>query len=82
MFEVAVAVQDFPPPPPPVDDGLAEGEVDLHLAAAGLSLFDDDSAAARPHRDDWTALLAWLALRECEPRSDAAAATALRSVSG
>jgi len=48
----------------------------LHLAAAGLSLFDDDSAAARPHRDDWTALLNWLALREREPHSDAGAAVA------
>lgn len=48
----------------------------LHLAAAGLSLFEDDAAAARPHRDDWSALLAWLALREREPRGDAVAAVA------
>lgn len=43
----------------------------LHLAAAGMSLLEDDSSASRGPREDWLALLDWLAQREQDCRRDA-----------
>lgn len=49
---------------------VRDSQIYLRLAAAGMSLFDDDSTAARAHRDDWAPLLDWLAQRESERGAD------------
>ncbi|WP_313920272.1 ParA family protein [Tahibacter sp.] len=48
---------------------IRDSQVYLKMAAAGMSLFEDDSTAARGHRDDWAALIEWLTLREQERRA-------------
>jgi chromosome partitioning protein len=50
---------------------VRDSQLYLRLAAAGMSLFDDESAATRSHRDDWAPLLDWLAQRERERRGGA-----------
>jgi chromosome partitioning protein len=45
---------------------VRDSQIYLKMAAAGMSLFEDDSTAARSHRDDWAALIDWLTLREQE----------------
>lgn len=45
---------------------VRDAQIYLRLGGAGLSVFEDDSAAARPHREDWSALLDWLELRRQE----------------
>lgn len=49
---------------------VRDSQIYLKMAAAGMSLFEDDSTAARSHRDDWAALIEWLALREQERRTN------------
>lgn len=39
---------------------VRDSQVYVALAENGRSLFDDDSSAARPHREDWAPLLEWL----------------------
>lgn len=45
---------------------VRDSQVYVRLAAAGMSLFDDDASATRSHREDWAPLLEWLAQRERE----------------
>ncbi|TDR45764.1 chromosome partitioning protein [Tahibacter aquaticus] len=45
---------------------VRDSQTYVRLAGSGLSLFEDDSAAARSHRDDWNPLLSWLEQRAAE----------------
>jgi len=49
---------------------VRDSQLYLRLAATGMSLFDDDSATTRAHREDWAPLLEWLATRERERRGE------------
>lgn len=49
---------------------VRDSQVYVAAAESGRSLFDDDSSAARPHRDDWQALLDWLARRMALPQGN------------
>lgn len=39
---------------------VRDSQAYVALAESGRSLFDDDSSATRPHREDWKPLLEWL----------------------
>jgi len=49
---------------------VRDSQIYLKMAAAGMSLFEDDSTAARAHREDWAPLIEWLTLREQERRTN------------
>lgn len=48
---------------------VRDSQVYVSLANLGQSVFDNDSAAVRTHRDDWKTLLEWLERRAAESRS-------------
>ncbi|MEP7043474.1 MAG: ParA family protein [Dokdonella sp.] len=45
---------------------VRDSQTYVGFAELGRSIFDDDSAAARSHREDWTPLLQWLDQRAAE----------------
>jgi chromosome partitioning protein len=45
---------------------VRDSQVYVGLGDSGRSIFDDDTSAVRPHREDWAALLEWLARRATE----------------
>lgn len=45
---------------------VRDSQIYVGFADTGRSVFDDDTAAVRPHREDWKGLLEWLARRAAE----------------
>ncbi|MEO8011073.1 MAG: ParA family protein [Dokdonella sp.] len=45
---------------------VRDSQTYVGLADSGRSVFDDDSAATRSHRDDWSSLMSWLEERAAE----------------